>query len=121
MVLLVIFIIFLYRIFIKNSKTAAWTSEHTTDEVLDVMEKVSVPAGKIYDAKDIVQDEHINARGMIENVTVGTTEEGRGWNVKVSHIYIYIKVYVLIFFKKRFLVCHLYLVQLLDLLNGLVK
>ncbi|KAI7894908.1 CAIB/BAIF family protein [Mucor mucedo] len=62
---------------------AAWTLEHTTDEVLEVMEKVSVPAGKIYDAKDIVEDEHINARGMIENVTVGTKEEGRGWNVKI--------------------------------------
>lgn len=42
-----------------------------------------MPAGKIYSAKDIVQDEHINARGMIEKVTVGTKEEGRGWELKV--------------------------------------
>ncbi|KAG2213180.1 hypothetical protein INT47_011329, partial [Mucor saturninus] len=68
---------------IGNIWDSAWTLEHTTDEVLEVMEKVSVPAGKIYDAKDIVEDEHINARGMIENVTVGTKEEGRGWNVKI--------------------------------------
>lgn len=47
------------------------------------MDKASVPAGKIYDARDIVQDEHINARGMIETVTVGTKQDGRGWNVKV--------------------------------------
>lgn len=63
---------------------AAWTSERTTDEVLDVLEKVSVPAGKIYDAKDIVEDEHINARGMIESITVGTKEDGRGWDLKVT-------------------------------------
>ncbi|KAL9545225.1 hypothetical protein MBANPS3_007253 [Mucor bainieri] len=62
---------------------SAWTSERTTDEVLDVLEKVSVPAGKIYDAKDIVEDEHINARGMIEKITVGTKEDGRGWELKV--------------------------------------
>lgn len=49
------------------------------------MEKVSVPAGKIYDAKDIIEDEHINARGMIENITVGTEEDGRGWNLKVMY------------------------------------
>jgi len=53
--------------------------------VLEVLEKVSVPAGKIYDAKDIVEDEHINARGMIENITVGTKEDGRGWNLKVAY------------------------------------
>ncbi|KAI8886011.1 CAIB/BAIF family protein [Backusella circina FSU 941] len=61
----------------------AWTLEHTTDEVLETLEKVSVPSGKIYDAKDIIEDEHINARGMIENITVGSEEDGRGWNLKV--------------------------------------
>ncbi|CAO3673530.1 unnamed protein product [Rhizopus stolonifer] len=60
-----------------------WTSKHTADEIIDVLEKASVPAGKIYDAKDMVEDEHINARGMIEDVTVGTQEEGRGWNLKI--------------------------------------
>lgn len=68
---------------------AAWTLEHTTDEVLETLEKVSVPSGKIYDAKDIVEDEHINARGMIENITVGSEEDGRGWNLKVSAYIVY--------------------------------
>lgn len=63
--------------------SAEWTSRHTTDEVLKVMEEASVPAGKIYDAKDIVEDEHINARGMIETVTIGSKEDGRGWDLKV--------------------------------------
>lgn len=51
------------------------------------MEEASVPVGKIYDAKDIVEDEHINARGMIETVKIGTEDEGRGWELKV-HIHI---------------------------------
>lgn len=58
-----------------------WTLKHTTDEVLDILEKVSVPAGKIYDVKDIVEDEHINARGMIETIHVGNKEGG--WDLKV--------------------------------------
>ncbi|KAM3580585.1 hypothetical protein VKS41_007246 [Umbelopsis sp. WA50703] len=60
-----------------------WTSTLTTDQVLEALEKVSVPAGKIYDACDIINDEHIQARGMIEEVTVGSKEDGRGWQVKV--------------------------------------
>lgn len=66
---------------------AEWTSRHTTDEVLKVMEEASVPAGKIYDAQDIVEDEHINARGMIETVTIGSKEDGRGWDLKVRLSY----------------------------------
>ncbi|KAI8987757.1 CoA-transferase family III domain-containing protein [Mycotypha africana] len=60
-----------------------WTSKNTADEVLSVLQQVSVPVGKIYDAKDIVEDEHINARGMIEEVRVGTEREDGGWTVKV--------------------------------------
>ncbi|KAG1443722.1 hypothetical protein G6F56_010568 [Rhizopus delemar] len=62
---------------------ADWTSKHSADEIIEALEKASVPAGKIYDAKDMVEDEHINARGMIEDVTVGTQEEGKGWNLKI--------------------------------------
>ncbi|KAJ2956643.1 hypothetical protein NQZ79_g7542 [Umbelopsis isabellina] len=54
--------------------------------VLEKLEKVSVPAGKIYDARDIINDEHIQARGMIEEVTVGSKEDGRGWQVKVPAV-----------------------------------
>ncbi|KAI8391651.1 CAIB/BAIF family protein [Radiomyces spectabilis] len=62
---------------------AEWTSTKTADEVIDIMEEASVPSGKIYDAKDIVENEHINARGMIETVTVGSKEDGRGWDIKI--------------------------------------
>ncbi|RCI03672.1 hypothetical protein CU098_007421 [Rhizopus stolonifer] len=66
-----------------NIILADWTSKHSADEIIEALEKASVPAGKIYDAKDMVEDEHINARGMIEDVTVGTQEEGKGWNLKI--------------------------------------
>lgn len=62
------------------------------------MEKASVPAGKIYDAKDIVEDEHINARGMIENVTIGTKEDGRGWNLKVIKIMVFKSIVIFFFY-----------------------
>lgn len=55
---------------------------------MKVLSDASVPAGKIYDVKDIVEDEHVNARGMIEEVSVGTKEDGRGWKLKVKKIII---------------------------------
>jgi crotonobetainyl-CoA:carnitine CoA-transferase CaiB-like acyl-CoA transferase len=58
----------------------------TTDQVLEKLEAASVPAGKIYDARDLVSDEHVQARGMIEEVTVGSEQDGRGWQVKIPAI-----------------------------------
>ena len=43
-----------------------WTSHHTLDEVLEMMNEAGVPAGPIYDASDIVNDPHYRARAMIE-------------------------------------------------------
>ncbi|CAO3665176.1 unnamed protein product [Umbelopsis vinacea] len=65
---------------------ASWTSTLTTDQVLEKLEKASVPAGKIYDARDLVNDEHVQARGMIETVTVGSKDDGRGWQVKIPAV-----------------------------------
>jgi len=65
---------------------ASWTSTLTTDQVLEKLAEVSVPAGKIYDARDLVNDEHVQARGMIETVTVGNNEDGRGWQVKIPAV-----------------------------------
>ncbi|OZJ03066.1 hypothetical protein BZG36_03786 [Bifiguratus adelaidae] len=47
-----------------------WTSQHTVTEVLAALDAASVPSGKIYDAKDIVEDEHTQARGMVEEIDV---------------------------------------------------
>ncbi|RUS16386.1 CoA-transferase family III domain-containing protein [Endogone sp. FLAS-F59071] len=61
---------------------ADWTRTLPSHEVLARLEAVSVPAGKIYDVRDIVEDDHIKARGMVEEVKV-KKEEGKEWSVKV--------------------------------------
>jgi formyl-CoA transferase len=52
----------------------AWTRTRTLDEVLNIMEKAQVPAGRIYSAADIAADPHFAARGMIEQVIAGDGE-----------------------------------------------
>eukprot|EP00123_Amoebidium_parasiticum_P004268 comp15557_c0_seq1/m.12621 comp15557_c0_seq1/g.12621 ORF comp15557_c0_seq1/g.12621 comp15557_c0_seq1/m.12621 type:complete len:450 (-) comp15557_c0_seq1:640-1989(-) len=47
-----------------------WTARHTADEVLKVLEKVKVPAGKIYSVEDMFSDPQYQARGMFEEVDV---------------------------------------------------
>ena len=44
---------------------ATWTMQHDLEEVLAVLGKAEVPAGKIYDIADIVNDPHYQAREMI--------------------------------------------------------
>lgn len=43
----------------------AWTEMRTVDEALAVMNEASVPAGRIYNAADILADPHYRARDMI--------------------------------------------------------
>lgn len=42
-----------------------WAEARTAEQVLDQLSKAGVPAGKIYTAKDIVEDPHYRARDMI--------------------------------------------------------
>jgi formyl-CoA transferase len=53
---------------------SAWTRTKSLDEVLNIMEKAEVPAGRIYSAADIAADPHFAARGMIEQVIAGDGE-----------------------------------------------
>jgi formyl-CoA transferase len=50
-----------------------WTGKRQVVEVLDALNAAAVPAGRIYTAKDIAEDPHYRARGMIQRVT---TAEG---------------------------------------------
>ena len=50
-----------------------WTRERSVEAVLDALNAAQVPAGRIYTARDIAEDPHFRARGMIERVT---TAEG---------------------------------------------
>jgi len=42
-----------------------WTSTHTPEEILAVLDEAKVPAGPIYSIADIVDDEQYKARDMI--------------------------------------------------------
>jgi formyl-CoA transferase len=52
-----------------DSAIEAWTSVRSQEEVLAVLSKVGVPAGKIYSAADIMSDPHYEAREMIHDIT----------------------------------------------------
>ncbi|WP_404980593.1 MULTISPECIES: CaiB/BaiF CoA transferase family protein [Caballeronia] len=47
----------------------AWTLTQSVQRVLDVLGAAGVPAGKVYSAKDIVEDPHYRARDMILSQT----------------------------------------------------
>jgi formyl-CoA transferase len=59
----------------------AWTQTLTLDQVLEGLLEAEVPAGKIYTAKDIAEDPHYQARGVIE-----TVQAANGLKVKVPGI-----------------------------------
>ena len=44
----------------------AWTRERTLADALEVLERAEVPASRVYDAEDILNDVHYAARRMIE-------------------------------------------------------
>jgi len=64
-----------------DAAIAGWTSAHTIDEVLTVLERAEVPAGRIYSVKDIVADPHYQARDMLLD-----TELPDGVHVKMPGI-----------------------------------
>lgn len=47
---------------------SAWTAANTAADVLAELEEAVVPAGPIYSVRDMCEDEHYRARGMIETV-----------------------------------------------------
>jgi formyl-CoA transferase len=65
---------------------AAWTSQRSVEAVVQTLNEVSVPVGRIYSARDIAQDPHYRARDMILPVTThdGLTVEVPGIIPKLS-------------------------------------
>jgi crotonobetainyl-CoA:carnitine CoA-transferase CaiB-like acyl-CoA transferase len=53
-----------------DAAIAGWTSAHSIEEVLALLERAEVPAGRIYSVKDIVADPHYQARGMLLDSTL---------------------------------------------------
>lgn len=64
-----------------DAAIAGWTSAHSIDDVLAVLERAEVPAGRIYSVKDIVADPHYQARDMLLD-----TELPDGVHVKMPGI-----------------------------------
>jgi crotonobetainyl-CoA:carnitine CoA-transferase CaiB-like acyl-CoA transferase len=57
-----------------DAALAEWTSAHTYDDLFAALEKAEVPTGPIYNAADIVNDPHYQARGMFEDADLGDGE-----------------------------------------------
>lgn len=53
-----------------DAAIAAWTGSRGIDEVLEILERAEVPAGRIYSAADIVADPHYQAREMLLDTTL---------------------------------------------------
>ncbi|PXW96109.1 formyl-CoA transferase [Sphaerotilus hippei] len=51
-----------------DAAITAWTVQRPVDEVVAVLQAVSVPAGRIYTVRDIAADPHYRARQMIERI-----------------------------------------------------
>ncbi|WP_413332303.1 CaiB/BaiF CoA transferase family protein [Brevibacterium sp. GP-SGM9] len=52
-----------------------WCADREVEDVVAALEAAGVPAGPIYTAEDLVADEQLNSRGMIQNLDVSTGEE----------------------------------------------
>jgi formyl-CoA transferase len=52
-----------------DAAIGVWTATRPVSDVLDVLGQAKVPAGKVYTAKDIVDDPHYRARDMILSQT----------------------------------------------------
>ncbi len=58
-----------------------WTARHDVAQVLDTLTAAQVPAGRIYNARDIAEDPHYRARGMLQAV-----ESADGLTVEVPGV-----------------------------------
>ncbi|WP_454710918.1 CaiB/BaiF CoA transferase family protein [Cupriavidus nantongensis] len=69
-----------------DAAIAGWTRTQTVESALAVLREAQVPSGRIYTVKDIAEDPHYRARGVIESVTSagGLTVEVPGVVPKLS-------------------------------------
>ena len=69
-----------------DAAIGAWTHTRTVTAVLDALNAAQVPAGRIYTARDIAEDPHYRARGMLDRVSSadGLSVEVPGIGPKLS-------------------------------------
>lgn len=53
-----------------DAAIGAWTIQRPVVQVLDALDRVAVPAGRIYTVADIAADPHYQARGMLQTLTM---------------------------------------------------
>ncbi|GAA4093338.1 CaiB/BaiF CoA-transferase family protein [Zhongshania borealis] len=53
-----------------DTAIADWCSQHSIQAVIDQLEAVRVPVGPIYNAQDMAEDPHFQARGLFEKIDV---------------------------------------------------
>ncbi|THH05474.1 hypothetical protein EW145_g4779 [Phellinidium pouzarii] len=66
-----------------------WTRQHTPEEVCSAMNAAHVPVGRIMNVKDVMENEHVRERGMIERVHIpmkGESGADEGWDLDVPRI-----------------------------------
>ncbi|KAG6829024.1 hypothetical protein H0H92_005932 [Tricholoma furcatifolium] len=61
---------------------ASWTRQHTVEDVIQAMNRVGVPVGRVVTVKEVVEGEQVKARGAVQDVWVGGEENG--WKVKMQ-------------------------------------
>ncbi len=53
-----------------DAALAQWCERNDSQVLLDILDQARVPAGPIYNVKDMIEDRHFNARGMFETVEI---------------------------------------------------
>ena len=79
---------------------SAWTSQRTPEEICKAMDQARVPVGRISNIKDIMENEHVRERGMIEKIHIPGPNEARsegstatpahesdGWDLEVARVH----------------------------------
>ncbi|TFY63939.1 hypothetical protein EVG20_g6124 [Dentipellis fragilis] len=78
----------------------AWTSARSAEEVLETLNEIGVPVGRVVSVREIVEGEQVKARGLVEDVWVpagasmkkkeavgeGKEIEEDGWMVKMPKV-----------------------------------
>jgi len=47
----------------------AWLADFDRDKVVDILNSAGVPTGPVYNAKEVFEDPHVKARGMLMPIT----------------------------------------------------
>ncbi|EJD08168.1 CoA-transferase family III [Fomitiporia mediterranea MF3/22] len=70
-----------------------WTRQRTSEEIVKIMNDANVPVGRVLNVKEIMENEHIRERGMIERIHVPfrntkgeATVDDAGWELDVNRV-----------------------------------